>query len=80
MIRECFVPREGWLFASTDYSMLESCTLAQVTYSWTGHSEMRLAINAGQDLHLRLAARIAGCTYEEAQARRKAGDREIKNL
>lgn len=80
MIRECFIPRAGWLYCSTDYSMLEACTLAQVTYSWFGYSKMREAINAGQDLHLRLAARIKGVTYEEAQALRKAGDSEIKNL
>ena len=80
MIRECFVPRQGWLYCSTDYSMLELCTLAQVTYSWFGHSAIREAINEGQDLHLRFAARLAGCTYAEAQARRKAGDVQIKNF
>lgn len=80
MIRECFVPPPGRVYCSTDYSMLEACTLAQVCYSWFGYSEMREAINAGLDLHLKLAARIDGCTYEEAQARRKAGDKTIKNL
>lgn len=80
MIRETFVPRPGWVYCSTDYAMLEACTLAQVCYSWFGHSEMREAINAGQDLHLRLAARIKGVTYDEAKALRKSGDKEIKNL
>lgn len=80
MIRECFIPRPGHLLCSVDYSMLELCTLAQVTFEWFGHSTMREAINAGQDLHLRLAARIAGCTYDEAAARRKAGDKQIKNF
>lgn len=80
MIRECFVPRPGWVFCSTDYAMLEACTLAQVCFDWFGHSEMRTAINEGQDLHLRLAARIKGVTYDEAKALRKDGDSEIKNL
>ena len=69
-VRECFVS-PGKVLVSVDYNMLELCTLAEITYQWFGASVMRDAINAGQDLHLRFAARIAGCTYAEALARKK---------
>jgi len=41
---------------------------------------MAEAINSGRDLHLALAADLAKCSYDEAVARRKAGDAEIKRL
>ena len=73
-VRECFVPRPGWLYCSVDYAALELCTLAQVCLNLFGASEMAKAINLGQDLHTRLAARIAGISYEEAMVRRAAKD------
>lgn len=79
-IRECFVPREGWVYCSVDYSAVESCTLAQVCLNWFGHSKMADAINAGQDLHARLAGRFLGLEYDEAIARKKAKDPELLRL
>ncbi len=71
---------DKWLYCSCDFNMLEMCTLAQVNYTWQGYSAMRDAINAGHDLHSRLAARLEGITYEEALARRKAGDKHFNNM
>ena len=76
-IRECYIPRPGWCYLSTDYSGVELCTLAQEQVNLFGHSALADAINAGQDLHLRLAATTLGISYEDALARKKAKDPEI---
>ena len=79
-IRECFKAREGWLYSSADYGTLELCTLAQVCLWLFGSSRMAEALNAGQDLHTRLAARIMGIGYEEALALKDAGDPTLKAM
>ncbi len=77
-IRETFVPRPGWVLVSVDYNQLELCSLSQVNINLFGHAHMADAINAGQDLHLKVAARLAGITHEEALARE--AEPAIKNL
>lgn len=77
-IRESFVPRTGWVFTSVDYSTQELVTLAQVQLNWFKHSALADAINAEQDVHLRMAARFAGSTYEDFFSRRKMP--EVKKL
>jgi hypothetical protein len=67
-IRPCFVPREGWVYASADLATAELRALAQVTYSWFGASIMRdtliaeyeakLAGRPALDLHSKFACRI----------------------
>jgi DNA polymerase-1 len=76
-IRECFVPRAGWLYAAADYSTLELCALAQVCLDLFGWSHMADALRAGHDLHVRMAANILGISYEEAITRYLAGDEEV---
>ena len=76
-IRECFVPRAGWLYAAADYSTLELCALAQVCLDLFGWSNMADALREGQDLHVRMAANILGVPYEEAITRHLAGDEEV---
>lgn len=76
-IRECFVPRAGWLYAAADYSTLELCALAQVCLDLFGWSHMADALRAGHDLHVRMAANILGIPYEEAITRYLAGDEEV---
>jgi hypothetical protein len=78
-IRECFVPRPGYVFAQSDYEGLELRTFAQACIDLLGHSELARALNAGLDPHLALAATILGISYDEAKARKAAGDPEIKN-
>lgn len=73
-LRACFVPRPGYLFCSVDFTGAELVALAQVCYRVLGFSRLRDALNAGQNLHTRLAARFVGCTYEEAAKRLKAKD------
>jgi DNA polymerase I-like protein with 3'-5' exonuclease and polymerase domains len=79
-MRECFVPRPGYVFAIADYNTLELCSLAQVCYSWLGHSVLRDTINAGKDPHTMVAAQILGTDYDTALTRVKdSTDQEAFN-
>lgn len=68
------------VYCSVDYAALEMCTLGQVNLWRQGFSRIAEAINAGQDLHTRLAARIGGKTYLEMLGLVKAGDKWALNL
>lgn len=70
-IRECFVARDGYLFAEADYPQLELYTLAQYCVSTFGKSVLADVLNAGLDPHLEFGARIVGLPYEEAGRARK---------
>lgn len=70
-VRECFVPRRGYVFAQADYGILELRALAQVLLAMFGKSAMAEALQAGRELHLEMAARLLGIPYEEAVARKK---------
>lgn len=76
-MRECFVPREGWLYCFCDYGTLEMRTLAQVCLWLFGWSSMANALREGKDLHLDMAAEILGITYAEAEARFEDNEAEI---
>jgi DNA polymerase I len=58
-VRECFLPPEGYLILSCDYSALELCSVAQVTYSLLGYSVHRDKNLAGYDLHSYLGSGMA---------------------
>lgn len=77
-MRECFRPRSGYVFVDADYAMLELCTWAQTCLWALGRSRLAEVLNAGDDPHLAFAAQILGITYDEAKARRKAGDKEVE--
>lgn len=77
-MRECFRPRPGYVYVDADYAMLELCTWAQTCLWLFGRSRLAEVLNAGQDPHLDFGAQILGITYEEAKARRKAGDKEVE--
>jgi DNA polymerase I-like protein with 3'-5' exonuclease and polymerase domains len=70
-VRECFVPRRGYVFAQADYGILELRALAQVLLAMFGKSAMAEALQAGRELHLEMAARLLSIPYEEAVARKK---------
>jgi len=78
-MRECFVPRAGYVFASADYSQMELRTVAQVCMTLFGRSRLGEALNRGLDPHLEMAARIVGISYEEAKRRQKEGDERVDN-
>jgi len=78
--RECFIPREGYVFALCDYDQIELLALGQVLLWWCGSSAMAEAVIKGRDLHVEVAAKLAETSYEKLAARIKAGDKEAKGL
>jgi DNA polymerase-1 len=65
-VRECFVPRPGFVFIDADYDTIELRTLAQVCIWAVGESRLAELLNQGFDPHLDLGAKILGLTYEDA--------------
>jgi DNA polymerase I-like protein with 3'-5' exonuclease and polymerase domains len=57
--RNCFIPDDGCVFTSVDYSALELVSVAQRTYSLFGHSVHRDKVLAGYDLHAFLGSQLA---------------------
>lgn len=70
-VRECFQPRDGYVFVDNDVEAGELHAWAQVCKDLLGFSVLGDILNAGQDPHSRLAARIMGISYEEAIRRKK---------
>ena len=79
-VRECFVPRPGYVLCSVDYSVAELRSLAQVLLDFFGESKMAEALIEGRELHLDMAAKLAGTTYEDAKARYEKKDAFIKDM
>lgn len=77
-VRECFVPRPGFVFVSIDYSTLELRALADRCVLLFGKSRMAEAIRDGRDLHLVMAGQILRIPYDEAVAKYKAKDPLLK--
>lgn len=73
-MRECFVARPGCTLIACDYGQAELVSLAQVTYSAFGFSNMRELLNNGKDLHLDFGASMLGINYDEAKANKKRDD------
>ena len=76
-IRECFIPRPGFLYTSADYSALEMCSLAQVCLDLIGESTLAEVIRAGKDPHLMFGSQFLWIDYEEAQKRFEEGNQEM---
>ena len=76
-VRDCFIPREGNVFAFCDYDTLEMLTLAQVCLDLFGYSEIAEAAKAGQDFHLAMAADMLEIPYSQAHALHEANDPNI---
>lgn len=79
-VRECFVPRPGFVYVSADYDTAELRSLSQVLLDWFGvDCEMPKALLADRDLHVELACSLEGWDYAEAMARLKAKDPIVKD-
>jgi DNA polymerase-1 len=57
-VRECFVPRPGFLFLATDYSFIELVSWAQVCLDLFGVSDLADLIREGKDPHSVMAVEI----------------------
>jgi DNA polymerase-1 len=67
-IREAFVPAEGRLLVSADYSQVELRILAH----YSGDESLIDAFAKGEDIHRRTAAAVAGIEPEEVSADQRA--------
>lgn len=67
-VRECFVPRAGFVFVSCDYKAAELVALAQVCVTLFGKSRMADAIREGRDLHQELADQLDWLDRQGAKA------------
>lgn len=79
-VRECFVARPGHVFISCDYDTLELRSLAQACLDLLGTSAMAVALRAGEDIHLSVAAQVLGISREEAVSRYEAGDEKVAKM
>lgn len=79
-VRECFVPRPGYVLCSVDYHVAELCSLAQVLLDLFGASSMADELRAGRDLHLVFAAELASVSYEEALRLYTSKDPRVSEL
>lgn len=77
-MRECYVPREGYIFVDCDYEIAELRALAQELINRYGYSEMADQINAGRDLHKVMAAAIMDISYDEYMRLSKEGTDQEK--
>jgi DNA polymerase-1 len=67
-IREAFVPAEGALLVSADYSQVELRILAH----YSGDASLIEAFRAGEDIHRRTAAEVWGTTPAEVTPEKRA--------
>lgn len=74
-VRQCFIPRDGFVLSTNDFSMFEACSWCQASID-IGRPVHRMiaALNADKDVHLALAARWLGTTYEDVEARKKVSE------
>lgn len=81
-LRECFVPRKGYVYVAIDYDSLELRAVAQACLFLVGYSTLaeRYIQDPEFDPHLYMACNILGISYEEGQERKAAGDKEIKRV
>ena len=79
-VRECYVPRPGYVFASADYEAAELHTLAQICLHFFNHSILAKQLNAGIDPHLSFAANLLKIGYEDAVLRKKSGDSRVSEM
>jgi DNA polymerase-1 len=72
-IREAFVPAEGCVLLSADYSQLELRIMAH----YSGDESLVAAFHEGADIHRRTAAEVAGIPPEEVTPEQRAAAKAI---
>lgn len=78
-LRNCFVPRKGWVFVFCDFDTLEMLTLGQVCLDLFGESKIVEAAIAGADFHLIVAAEMLKMPYSQAKALYDQGDVRVSD-
>jgi DNA polymerase I-like protein with 3'-5' exonuclease and polymerase domains len=88
-VRECLVPREGFVFARIDYGALELCSGAQSLYNLFGYSKLKDVLNEGDtpvDLHSWFGAKLLSdvlnetVTYKQFLKLLEKGDKQAKEF
>jgi len=83
-VRQCFIPRAGWVFIVADYDTAELRALAEVCYEWIGWSKLGEVFKSDRpDPHLWTGSDLLNCTYDEIKAGQKAfkaAAKEHKNV
>lgn len=79
-VRQCFVPRPGYVFVAADYSIVELVCLSQVLLKMFGNGNSRMAdaLIEGQDLHLVTAAMLLRRSYDDTVRAYKDGEPAAK--
>lgn len=79
-VRECIVPRPGYVLCSVDYDCAELRALAQANLWIVGYSEMAKFFqnDPNGDPHTELAASVLGIAPDEARRLRKIKDVKFK--
>lgn len=80
--RECIIARPGFDLGSIDYNNAEMCSDGQISIWEVGYSVLADALNAGQDVHARLAAGYLmpeKISYEEMKRLLGEGDKTAEN-
>lgn len=72
-IREAFVPAEGNLLLSADYSQVELRVMAH----FSGDESLIEAFHSGDDIHRRTAAEVAGIDQAEVSSEQRAAAKAI---
>ena len=72
-IRHAFVPREGWVMASADYSQIELRLLAHMS----GSEALRKAFRDGVDIHAYTASLIRGIPLGEVSKEQRRASKAV---
>lgn len=77
-LRECFIPRPGYVYCSIDLNSAELHGVAQVQLWALGRSALAAALNEKMDVHSLLGSEIEGCSYEAFLAEKKGRFRKTR--
>lgn len=72
-IREAFIPADGCVLLSADYSQVELRILAH----FSGDASLREAFAEGADIHRRTAAEVAGIAEEDVSGEQRAAAKAV---
>jgi DNA polymerase-1 len=72
-IRKTFVPREGWVMVSADYSQIELRLLAH----FSGSEALQKAFNEGVDIHAYTASLIRGIPLSEVTKEQRRASKAV---
>ncbi|MEZ4316104.1 MAG: DNA polymerase I [Myxococcota bacterium] len=72
-IRECFVPAEGCVFLSCDYSQVELRVLAH----YTGAEALIQSFRTGEDIHRRTASEVFGIAMDDVTFEQRSAAKAI---